>query len=376
VETNNALGKTLGGLKLAAGAANAVQEFDIRVWLETWATHALAQIVRLEQYYEADKTVLGLAGAKAQLFEKYGINQIDDALLEEEITVRVSVGLGAGDPMQRLAKFVQATNAIAPFLAQTKEFQSGQVELNWEAFVEEAYGAVGYKDGGSRFFKKNDQPQQNPMADLNMGKLKSEIEKNERMGKAAIMTGLSNVAKVALGKKELESDFVDRLLGHQLAAKQLGADHGHRHNELHLSALDHGHRHGLAIAAHRQGIADAALDRANEAAQGADDGGDTGSGGAAQTPASPPSAGPQGQPSASPPPAAAPSGPSNVTFTHDANGRIVGAQVAHGGGGSAGDDRMARLEAQFADLHKKHTDLHQAHMALQQRHAEATRPRA
>jgi hypothetical protein len=38
INDNNNLGKTLGGLKLAAGAANAVQEFDIRVWIETWAS--------------------------------------------------------------------------------------------------------------------------------------------------------------------------------------------------------------------------------------------------------------------------------------------------------------------------------------------------
>ena len=77
VETNNALGKTLGGLKLAAGAANAVAEFDVRIWIETWATPALAQIVQLEQYYESDAEMLGLCGQRAQLFEKFGIDQID-----------------------------------------------------------------------------------------------------------------------------------------------------------------------------------------------------------------------------------------------------------------------------------------------------------
>jgi hypothetical protein len=43
VQDNNALGKTLGGLKLAAGAANAVQEFDIRVWIETWCEPVLTR---------------------------------------------------------------------------------------------------------------------------------------------------------------------------------------------------------------------------------------------------------------------------------------------------------------------------------------------
>ena len=72
--------------------------------METWAADALSQIVRLKQYYEHDPLVLGLCGQKAQLLEKFGINKIDDDLLEQEVTVRVSVGLGAGDPQQRLER--------------------------------------------------------------------------------------------------------------------------------------------------------------------------------------------------------------------------------------------------------------------------------
>jgi hypothetical protein len=67
VPTTTTLGKTLGGLKLAAGAANAVQEFDIRVWIETWAERALTQVVKLEQFYESDPIVLGLVGDRAEV---------------------------------------------------------------------------------------------------------------------------------------------------------------------------------------------------------------------------------------------------------------------------------------------------------------------
>lgn len=252
VETNNALGKTLGGLKLAAGAANAVQEFDIRVWIETWATPALAQVVRLEQYYESDPVVLGLCGQRAKLFEKFGVDKIDNELLEQEITIRVSVGLGAGDPQQRLQKFQSATQIVAPILAQTKEFQSGQVEVNWEEMVNEVYGAVGYKDGGMRFFKVNPHPPGNPMQDLQTQKLQAEIQQRDRQGKGAILTGLANVAKVALGKKALEADTVDMLLGHQREATNAGFEHGHQTNQTKLAAMDHGHRHGLAIAGHKR----------------------------------------------------------------------------------------------------------------------------
>jgi len=165
----------------------------------------LAQIVRLEQYYESDALVLGLVGQKAQLFEKFGINKIDDALLEDDVTVRVSVGLGAGDPMQRLQKFQSAAQIFAPLAAQTKEFQSGQVEIDWQAIADEVFGAVGYHDGGKRFFKINPGPAQNPMADLKTEELRTKIAKDQQMGKAAMFTGLANLAKVALGKRDLET---------------------------------------------------------------------------------------------------------------------------------------------------------------------------
>jgi hypothetical protein len=306
VETNNALGKTLGGLKLAAGAANAVQEYDIRVFLETWASPALAQIVKLEQYYESDPVVLGLCGQKAQLFQKFGINAITDELLEQEINVRVSVGLGAGDPQQRLAKFQSAASIVGPLLGQTQEFQSGQVELDWEALCDEVFGAAGYHDGGKRFFKVNPGPRQNPMADLKTQELQAKIQKDQNTGKGAIFTGLANLAKVALGKKELEADVVDRLLGYQHQAIQTGFDHGHRHNDQMLSARDHGHRHAMDLLGHQRNIAQDARQAQQDAM--AQAGAGTDIGGAASSPsppnAAPPGASPQGTPSVSAPPPA------------------------------------------------------------------------
>ena len=333
VENNNAVGKTLGGLKLAAGSANAVQEFDVRVWIETWATPALAQIVRLEQYYESDPLVLGLCGQKAQLLQKYGVSQIDDDLLEQEVTVRVSVGLGAGDPQQRLAKFQSAAEVAGPLLGQTQEFQSGQVELNWEELANEIFGAAGYKDGGMRFFKINPGPKPNPMGDLNQKKIQSEIAKNQQTGKAAMLTGLASVAKVALGKRELEADIVDMLLGQQHDAKLLGFTHGHQHNQTHLAALDHGHRHGMAINEHRRNLTNDAHAQAQAAAEAQNNGEDAGPEGATPPPPGAPSAG-SGPPSPpdSGPPASSPAVPiQNVEFVrHPQTGRIIGARL-HGG---------------------------------------------
>lgn len=303
VETNNALGKTLGGLKLAAGAANAVQEFDIRVWIETWATKCLQQIVRLEQYYESDPIVLGICGAKAELWKKHGISQIDDSLMEQDVTVRVSVGLGAGDPQQRLAKFETAARIVAPILMQAPDFQQGKRKINVDAICEEVFGACGYKDGGARFFEEGEPQQPDPMLPLRIKELEAKISKDNRTGQAALFGGIAQLAKVALGKRELEAEVVDALLSRQIDARNAGFEHAHRKIDQHLAATDHGHRHGLALAGHRHQVGQDMRNAALEAAQ--PEGGDAESAAAASSAppkAAPASAAPQGQPSASPPP--------------------------------------------------------------------------
>lgn len=352
LENSDAVGKTLGGLRIASGAANAVQEFDIRVWIETWASPALAQIVRLEQYYESDPIVLGLCGQRAQLFEKHGIDKITDELLEQQVTVDVSVGLGAGDPQQRLMKFQSAMQVLTPLMQFAPEFQSGQVEINWEEMWQEVLGAVGYRDGGMRFVKVNQSARPNPMQDLKTQELQAKIARDDRMGRAALLGGLASVAKVALGQKELEADTVDMLLGHQQNARSMGFEHADRRHNTHLAALEHGHRHGMAIAEHRRGLANDAAAQAQQAGEGAEEEG--------AGPSSPPSGSPSGNSASSPP-------YQDVQFIRDGNNRIIGARLPNGQqlqqpgapqGAQGGEipqglhEYLARLEAKIEKLSK------------------------
>jgi hypothetical protein len=206
VQDNNALGKTLGGLKLAAGAANAVQEFDIRVWIETWAEKTIRQLVRLEQWYESDETVLVLCGERAKLFEKHHINEITDALLENDVTVRVSIGLGAGDPMQRLQKFQSATAIVGPILATDQDFRSGKKRLNVEAIMQEVYGGVGYRDGGKRFVMDGEPQGQDPNVAAEADETAASAALKRAQAKKAILDALSNAAKVGIQLQDMELD--------------------------------------------------------------------------------------------------------------------------------------------------------------------------
>lgn len=236
VQNNNALGKTLGGLQLAAGAANAVQEFDIRIWIETWCEPVLAQIVRLEQFYESDPTVLALCGEKAKLMQKYGISEISNELLENEVTLRVNIGLGAGDPQQRLGKFNSAVQVLEPLCQSSPDFQNGKYRINVQAAFEEVFGAAGYRDGGKRFLIEG-QPNQNPMQAPELDAIKARTEKDRAMAKKAAIDAMTNAARVGLDIKALELEYI----GEQF-------DQHHRHVDQVGQAADMGHRHGMAAA--------------------------------------------------------------------------------------------------------------------------------
>lgn len=242
VQDNNALGKTLGGLKLAAGAANAVQEFDIRVWIETWAERALTQLVKLEQYYESDPEILGLVGERAQLLQKHGVDQITDELLENSVTVRVSMGPGAGDPDARLQKFAQASQIAQPLLAMDPRFASGEKQVDGEAVINETFGAAGYRDGGKRFVKTNEPKGVDPAAQAAMAaegeEKKASAELKKAQAKKAVIDAMAKAAEVGLA-----------IEGFKMDGKALDFDQSVRHMDQLGKAVDLGHSHGLAMKA-------------------------------------------------------------------------------------------------------------------------------
>lgn len=243
VEQNNALGKTLGGLKLAAGAANAVQEYDIRVWIETWCEPVLNQLARLIQFYESDENILGLCGERAKLFQKYGISEISNELLENNITIRVNIGLGVGDPQQRLQKFASAMSVAGPLLQQSPEFQKQKLTIDVEGIMDEVFGAAGYRDGGKRFIKPGEGQQQDPAMEPAIDKLKSEAEKNRANAKKMIIDALSNAAKVGIMIQEEERnkiidifDLHTRHVDQMGRATELGHQHGRELHERQMAA--------------------------------------------------------------------------------------------------------------------------------------------
>jgi len=147
VQTTREMNETVGGMRLLSGNANATTEFDIRVIVETWTETTLRQVVKLIQFYENDETVLRVAAQKAELFDRYGIDAVTDDMLTTEVSVKLNVGIGAVDPMQKIAKLATGMDMIGKILpvAEPKPVP------NSEEIIPEIMGAVGYKDG-KRFF--------------------------------------------------------------------------------------------------------------------------------------------------------------------------------------------------------------------------------
>jgi hypothetical protein len=152
VMTNRKMGETVGGMAMISGSANQLTEYTIRTITETWIERVLSQLVKLEQAYETDETILAIAADRAKLMQRYGVNQITDDLLNHELTLTVNVGMGATDPNQKLNKFIGATQAYGNVAA-------AQIPgMDMEEVGKEIFGLAGYRDG-RRFMKEADEDQ-------------------------------------------------------------------------------------------------------------------------------------------------------------------------------------------------------------------------
>jgi hypothetical protein len=147
VMTNRKMGETVGGMGMISQAANQITEYTVRTFTETWVEPVIRQLVKLEQKYETDEVVLAIAAGKAQLLEKYGISQISDNLLNQELTLNVNVGMGSTDPIARLNKFIGALSAYANVA------QMPVQNMNIEEVGKEIFGIAGFRDG-ARFLQQ------------------------------------------------------------------------------------------------------------------------------------------------------------------------------------------------------------------------------
>ena len=169
INTNRNLNETVGGMQMMKGGTISLTEYMLRTVSETWMEPTMKQVVKLEQYYETDQTILAIAAQKAQLLQKYGIDRVTDELLNQNLITRVNVGTGATDPILKLERFLLGVNKYTEIEAAQMQIQQmgGQPSLNLEEIQKEIFGRLGHRDG-MRFFNKPQDGQDPQMMQLIM----------------------------------------------------------------------------------------------------------------------------------------------------------------------------------------------------------------
>lgn len=164
MEMDELLGNFNPASLMIAGAANSpaknmamlsnsqgtLTEYLLRTYVETFVQPVLRMLMLLEQKYETDQTILAVAGKRAQLFQRFGIDQVTDNLLENELTLNVNVGMGATDPAAKLNKFIAGITAYTAIMSRPVP------GLNVQEVGKEIFGHLGYADGTR--FTTNDNP--------------------------------------------------------------------------------------------------------------------------------------------------------------------------------------------------------------------------
>lgn len=135
------------GMHLMSGQASGMNEYELRIFAESFVEPLIRLLIKIEQAYETDPVVLAIAGKNAQLFQKFGVREITDELLNHEVTTRVNVGIGATNPSLKLRNFVMGADVIGKIFG-----PSAAMGANFEEVAKEVFALLGYRDG-ARFFQ-------------------------------------------------------------------------------------------------------------------------------------------------------------------------------------------------------------------------------
>lgn len=186
---NPNLSQTVGVPKMMNATADAVTEYQLKVFAETWVEPVLNQLVSCLLKNETDDAVLEEAGVE-QRWEDIPLE-----VLENEVKITVNVGMGATDPMQRIGKFMTGLNAVAnlPNVAQ---------RIKEDEVIKEVFGRLGYKDG-MRFFDSEEELQQAQQAEQHpqvmAEKIKAEeAEKNRQYKAWELQTRMESQKELAM----------------------------------------------------------------------------------------------------------------------------------------------------------------------------------
>ena len=150
-------GASPGGIARAGAVASVVQDYGVFLFVNTWVEPVLRQLLRLEQFYEMDETLLAVAADKANLFPRFGVDRVTDELLTQELILRVDAGIGTMDPVRKIGRLAEGMNLLMNIPGLAERVKS-------TGLADEVMGALGYASS-ERFFE-SDQEYEERMAQV------------------------------------------------------------------------------------------------------------------------------------------------------------------------------------------------------------------
>ena len=139
-----------GTVRMLQGPASEMTEYMLQTFAITFVVEVIRQLVLLEQHYETDKKVLAIAGQNAEAFQKFGVDEVTDEMLDQELTTTVNVGMGSTDTMAMMQRFIYGLDAFAKISAKPP------AGVNLAEVWKEIMALCGYQDG-KRFSTQGNQ---------------------------------------------------------------------------------------------------------------------------------------------------------------------------------------------------------------------------
>jgi hypothetical protein len=210
VQTNRKLNETVGGMNLMAQAAGGLTTYMLMTYTETFVERVLRLLILLGAKYETDQRVLAIAGDKAQLRAKYGMDIKVDQLLDEELLVKANVAMGASDPAQKLQRFGFAAKMLSDI-----GLTAQQTGMNMTEVSKEIFAHAGYRNG-ERFMISSD-PQKMQMQQQ-IQQLTGVLQQMEAKLKSKDGDGQAKVAQTQI---QAQAGLQETALKEQSAMRQI-----------------------------------------------------------------------------------------------------------------------------------------------------------
>lgn len=149
MQQNKNANRPVGNVNRQASTAGAVQDYTIRIFTETWVEPVLKQLAKLISMYETDKVILTHAADKSNLLKRYGMSDITDDLLKQNLIIRLDVGMGNTDPVRRVERLVYGTSQAVSIPGMSQRVKGPEI-------TNEIFASLGYRSA-NRFFMNDEE---------------------------------------------------------------------------------------------------------------------------------------------------------------------------------------------------------------------------